>query len=465
MKKKPWGGRFKKGTDEKVEAFTSSLSVDLRLAKYDIIGSIAHAKTLANAGVIDEGELDVLVGELEKIGHEIADGKFAFDSSLEDIHMNIEAALRERLGDLGGRIHTARSRNDQVATDTCLFVKEEAGLAVSALSKLRGVILDLAKKHIDVVMPGYTHLQRAQPVLLSHHLLAYWEMFYRDAKRFEAAGKSADVMPLGSGALAGVPYPLDRQYTAKLLGFSDITRNSMDAVSNRDFVLDYIYAAAVCMMHLSRLASELVIFSSSEFGFVILPDDYATGSSIMPHKKNPDVPELIRGKTGRVYGDLLGILAMMKGLPLAYMRDMQEDKEALFDARDTARASISVMSGLLSKIEFDAKKMASYTLGNFITATDASDYLVKKGMNFRDAHEVVGKMVADLEAKGKNLFNLSYEEWKGFCPVFEKDIIEAITCEASISSRKTFGGTSKVRVEGMIDFLSELEIKELEENS
>lgn len=463
MKKKPWGGRFKKRTDEKVEAFTSSLSVDLRLAKYDIIGSIAHAKTLANAGVIDEGELDVLVGELEKIGIEIEEGKFAFDLSLEDIHMNIEAALRERLDDLGGRIHTARSRNDQVATDTRLFVKEEVNFAVSALAKLRGVILDLAKKHIDIIMPGYTHLQRAQPVLLSHHLLAYWEMFYRDAKRFKAAGKSADIMPLGSGALAGVPYPLDRRYTAKLLGFSDITRNSMDAVSDRDFVLDYIYAASICMMHLSRLASELVIFSSSEFGFVILPDDYATGSSIMPHKKNPDVPELIRGKTGRVYGDLIGVLTMMKGLPLAYMRDMQEDKEAMFDARDTACASISVMSGLLSEIEFDSKRMASYTLGNFITATDASDYLVKKGMNFRDAHEVVGKMVADLEAKGKDLFDLSYEEWKGFCPVFEEDIMEAIGCEASISSRKVFGGTSKERVEGMINFLTELEVKELEE--
>ncbi len=457
--KKPWGGRFKDNTGDDVEAFTASVDLDARLAPYDIEGSIAHAKTLNKAGLIGGEETLSLINELTKIATEIDEGTFPFDNSLEDVHMNIEAALIERLGDVGGLIHTARSRNDQVAVDTRLFVKVEAKRAIDLLKAIRMTILDLAEKNIDIIMPGYTHLQRAQPVLLSHHLTAYWEMFSRDGKRFESVNNIADAMPLGSGALAGVPYPLDREYTAELLGFSEITRNSMDAVSDRDYVLEYLFSASVAMMHLSRLSEELVIFSSSEFGFVTLPDRYATGSSIMPQKKNPDIPELIRGKTGRVMGDLFGLFTTMKGLPLTYMRDMQEDKQHLFDAVDTLNGSLSIMQKLLSAIKFNKKRMAAALESGFITATDAADYLVKKGINFRKAHTIVGEIVANTEANGKTLFDLTVDDWKKFSPAFDGDIIDAIKVESSISSRSLPGGTATERVKDTIASLYKIEEK------
>ncbi len=455
--KKPWGGRFKDDIGDDVETFTASVKFDSRLAPYDIGGSIAHAKTLERAGLISKEEANDLISELERIAKEIGEGKFRFKNALEDVHMNIEAALIKRLGDVGGLIHTARSRNDQVAVDTRLFVKMEAKRAMSLLKEIRITILELSDKNIEVVMPGYTHLQRAQPILLSHHLLAYWEMFHRDGIRFKNVLTAADVMPLGSGALAGVPYPLDRQYTAKLLGFSRISGNSVDAVSDRDYILDYLASASIAMMHLSRLAEELVLFSGAEYGFVTLPDRYATGSSIMPQKKNPDVPELVRGKTGRVMGDLISLLTTMKGLPLAYMRDMQEDKEALFDAVDTLNASLSIMEGLLSAVRFNGDKMKEALTGGFITATDAADYLVRKGVSFRKAHKIVGKIVADTETKGKTLFDLSASDWRKFSPKFDEDIIDAIKVESSISSRNLPGGTARDRVEETIAALLKLE--------
>jgi len=451
MVKKPWGGRFQGSTDDLVERFTESVRFDARLAPYDIRGSIAHARTLARAGIITEGDADDLMKGLEEIMGEIEAGTFRFDPRLEDVHMNIEAVLRERLGETGGRLHTARSRNDQVAADTRLFVREEAGRTAELLKGLRRVLLDRATESVDVLMPGYTHLQRAQPVRLAHYLLAYWEMFYRDGGRFRSVEKSANVCPLGSGALAGVSYPLDREYTAKLLGFSAITRNSMDAVSDRDYILEYLFSASVVMAHLSRLAEELVLFSGPEFGFVTLPDGYATGSSIMPQKKNPDVPELVRGKTGRVFGNLHSLLVTLKGLPLAYMRDLQEDKEPLFDTVDTVTGSLLVMTGLMAQVVYNREAMERAASSVFITATDAADYLVKKGMNFRDAHETIGKLVALCEKQGVDLTDLSLDRWREASILFENDIIPAMDPRASVDSRDLPGGTAERQVKMMLE--------------
>jgi argininosuccinate lyase len=455
--KKPWGGRFGKETDRTVEEFTASVDFDRVLSPYDIQGSIAHARTLAKAGVIGPDEADRLVAALTEIGSEIERGTFAFRDDLEDVHMNIEAALTERLGDLGRKLHTGRSRNDQVSVDTRLFVKERAALAADGLKRLRLVVLDRARQHLGVPMPGYTHLQRAQPVLLSHWLMAYWEMFHRDGGRFRAAMRAADASPLGSGALAGVPYPLDRDFTAAELGLSGPTANSMDAVSDRDFILDFLYAAAVTAMHLSRLSEELVLFSSAEFGYVVIPDGYATGSSIMPQKKNPDVAELVRGKTGRVYGDLISLLVTMKGLPMTYNRDLQEDKEPLFDAARTVVDSISVTAAMMAEIVFDAARMKRALSGDFITATDCADYLVARGMSFRDAHETVGRMVLHLEREGKGFADLAPESFREFSPLFGEDIVEALTVEASVRARSLFGGTAPERVAEMIERASAIE--------
>jgi argininosuccinate lyase len=459
--KKPWGGRFGKGTDRVVEEFTASVAFDAALSPFDIAGSIAHARTLARAGVISSDEADRLVSALSEIGAEIKRGDFTFRDDLEDVHMNIEAALKERLGDLGGKLHTGRSRNDQVSVDTRLFVKDRAAQAAGHLQRLRRTILDRARQHLGALMPGYTHLQHAQPVLLSHWLLAYWEMFHRDGRRFRQAASSADASPLGSGALAGVPYPLDRDYTARLLGLSGPTGNSMDAVSDRDFVLDFLYAAAVTAMHLSRLAEELVVFSSVEFGYVVLPDGYATGSSIMPQKKNPDVAELVRGKTGRVYGDLISLLVTMKGLPLTYNRDLQEDKEPLFDAARTVIDSICVTAGMLSEVTFDTGRMEGALMGGFITATDCADYLVAKGMNFREAHETVGRMVMHLEKEGKGFADLAPETFRKFSPLFGEDIALTLTADASVKTRSIFGGTAPQRVAEMIERASAVEDGEI----
>jgi argininosuccinate lyase len=459
--KKPWAGRFGATTDKKVEEFTASVAFDRQLAAYDIAGSIAHARTLARAGVLTADETDRLERTLTQIGAEIEAGTFTFRDDLEDVHMNIEAALSQRLGDLGGKLHTGRSRNDQVSVDTRLFVKERAGRAMDGLKRLRLVILDRAEQHIGAVMPGYTHLQPAQPVLLSHWLLAYWEMFHRDAARFRAAGNAADVSPLGSGALAGVPYTLDRDYTAGLLGLSGPTANSMDAVSDRDFILDFLFAAAVTMMHLSRLSEELVIFSTAEFGYVILPDGYATGSSIMPQKKNPDTAELVRGKSGRVYGDLISLLVTMKGLPMTYNRDLQEDKEPLFDAARTVIDCLGVTAGMLAKITFDTDRMSRALAKGFVTATDCADYLVGRGMNFREAHETVGRIVAQLEKEGKGFESLSPERLKEFSALFDRDVIQILTVDSSVQARSVFGGTAPSRVAEMIERATAVEKEDM----
>jgi argininosuccinate lyase len=449
--KKPWAGRFKATTDTRVEEFTASVSFDRELAPYDIAGSIAHAWTLARAGVLTPDEADRLERALTEIGAEIEAGTFVFRDDLEDVHMNIEAALRERLGDLGGKLHTGRSRNDQVSVDTRLFVKDRSGRVRAELKRLRLTILDRAGRHMGAVMPGYTHLQPAQPVLLSHWLLSYWEMFRRDGARFRAAADAADVCPLGSGALAGVPYPLDRDYTAGLLGLSGVTANSMDAVSDRDFILDFLYAAAVTMMHLSRLSEELVIFSSAEFGYVVLPDGYATGSSIMPQKKNPDTAELVRGKSGRVYGDLISLLVTMKGLPMTYNRDLQEDKEPLFDAAHTVIDCLGVTAGMLGAITFDTDRMGRALAKGFVTATDCADYLVGRGMSFREAHETTGRIVAHLEKEGKGFDGLTPERFKEFSALFDRDIAQILSVDSSVQARSVFGGTAPSRVAEMIE--------------
>jgi argininosuccinate lyase len=449
--KKPWAGRFGETTDKKVEEFTASVAFDRQLSAYDIAGSVAHARTLARAGVLSADEADRIEQALMEIGAEIKAGTFAFTDDLEDVHMNIEAVLKQRLGDLGGKLHTGRSRNDQVSVDTRLFVKDKAGRARAELKRLRRVILDRAEQHIGAVMPGYTHLQPAQPVLLSHWLLSYWEMFFRDGTRFRAAKNAADVSPLGSGALAGVPYPLDRDYTAGLLGLSGVTANSMDAVSDRDFVLDFLFAAAVTMMHLSRLSEELVIFSSAEFGYVVLPDGYATGSSIMPQKKNPDTAELVRGKSGRVYGDLISLLVTMKGLPMTYNRDLQEDKEPLFDAAQTVIDCLGVTAGMLAEIRFDTDRMSRALSRGFVTATDCADYLVGRGMNFREAHETVGRIVAYLEKESMGFEDLTPERFKEFSALFDPDVAQILTVDSSVQARSVFGGTAPSRVAEMIE--------------
>jgi len=459
--KKPWAGRFGETTDKTVEDFTASVAFDRELAAYDIAGSIAHARTLARAGVLSADEAERLVRALEEIGAQIEAGEFVFHDELEDVHMNIEAALRERLGDLGGKRHPGRRRNDQVSVDTRLFVKDRAKTAAAGLKNLRLVILDRAEQHIGAAMPGYTHLQAAQPVLLSHWLLSYWEMLYRDAGRFRAAMAAADVSPLGSGALAGVPYPLDREYTAGLLNLSGVTANSMDAVSDRDFILDFLFASAVTMMHLSRLSEELVIFSSPQFGYVVLPDRYATGSSIMPQKKNPDIAELVRGKSGRVYGDLVSLLVTMKGLPMTYNRDLQEDKEPLFDAAKTVIDSLGVTAGMLGEITFDTGRMEKALDRGFLTATDCADYLVGKGMSFREAHETTGRIVAYLEKEGKGFGDMTPEQFRKFSDLFGPDIAPLLTVEASVQARSVFGGTAPSRVAEMIERAAAIEKEDI----
>lgn len=438
-------GRFDKGMAQPMEAYSASIAYDRRLAPYDIAGSIAHASALARAGLLTAGEAESIIAGLTSIAEEIEQGRFPFRDELEDIHMNVEARLREKIGDAAAKLHTARSRNDQVALDMRLFVKDAAGEAVRRIRALQGAIVELAEAHQDAVMPGYTHLQRAQPVLLAHHLLAYFEMLERDAARFRQARERADVMPLGSGALAGVPYPLDRELVAQELGFSRISQNSMDAVADRDFVLDYLYAAAVCMMHLSRLAEEIVVWSTAEFGFIELDDAYATGSSIMPQKKNPDAAELARGKTGRVYGHLLGLLTVLKGLPLTYNRDLQEDKEGLFDAVDTLLLTLEVFRGMVATLKVNQARMAQAAEEDFILATDLADYLVRQGVAFRDAHGIVGRLVRHAIEEGKALSELSLDDYRRFSPHFGDDVF-AITAATSVAARDLPGGTAPEQV-------------------
>ncbi|OGN96944.1 MAG: argininosuccinate lyase [Chloroflexi bacterium RBG_13_51_18] len=438
-------GRFSKPADKLAALYTASLSFDRRLYKQDITGSIAHVKMLAKQDIISEDEAEVIVGGLEAIRAEIEKGKFKFAPEQEDIHMAIEARLIEKVGEVGRKLHTARSRNDQVALDMRLFLKEAIADSLSGIRGLEAALLDVAEANKSVVMPGYTHLQVAQPVLLAHHLLAYFEMLQRDYERFSDCLKRADVMPLGSGALAGVAFKIDREFLAKELGFSKVSQNSLDAVADRDYILEYQAAAAICMMHLSRLAEEIVLWSSAEFGFIELDDAYATGSSIMPQKKNPDVAELARGKTGRVYGNLIALLTTMKGLPLAYNRDMQEDKEGLFDTVDTLLATLSVLAGMVATIKVNAENTRKALERGYVLATDLADYLVKKGAAFRTAHEIVGKLVNYAAGKGKTLAGLDMKEYKKFSPLFNDDV-RSITIESSLAARDVVGGTAPGQV-------------------
>ncbi len=438
---KLWGGRFQQPTEKLVEDFTESVSYDRRLYSQDIRGSIAHARMLGQKGIIAQKDSQLIIEGLKKILRDIEAGDFSWKKDLEDVHMNIEKALTDLIGPAGGRLHTARSRNDQVATDFRLYVRDEIFKIDQLLERLQKAFISQAETHMGVIMPGFTHLQKAQPVLYSHHMLAYFEMFRRDRQRLKDCLKRVNVCPLGSAALAGTSYPIDREMTAKELEFEQVSENSMDAVSDRDFALEFLFCLSVIMMHLSRLSEELILWMSSEFSFVELPDAYCTGSSIMPQKKNPDVPELVRGKTGRVYGSLMALLTTLKGLPLTYNRDLQEDKEQLFDAADTTSSSLAVMAGLIENMRPDTKRMAQDTETGFLTATDLADYLVKKGLPFRQAHEVVGKAVADCIAEGKELHQLEFHQLEKLHPLIERDVLEIIDVEGSVASRRCKGGT------------------------
>ena len=430
--------------------FTVSLHYDRRLYRQDIAGSIAHARMLARQGIIACDEATRLVEGLKRIREEIEANTFPWREELEDVHMNIERRLYETVGDVAGKLHTARSRNDQVATDVRLYVKGVINEALQAIHDLRAAFVQQASENLGVVMPGYTHVQRAQPVLFAHHMLAYFEMIGRDAERMRQARDSADTMPLGSGAMAGVPYPIDRESVARELGFGKISANSMDAVSDRDFLLEFHSAAAICAMHLSRLAEELVLWSSDEFGFARLDDRYTTGSSIMPQKRNPDFAEIARGKTGRVYGNLVGLLTTMKGLPLTYNRDMQEDKEGLFDTVDTLIPTLQVASGMVSTMEVQADRMRTAVLNSYALATDVADYLVAKGLPFREAHGIVARLSRHAVESGKRLDELDLDTYRGFSDRFEEDVL-SITVESSISARDVLGGTAPNRVEAAVE--------------
>ncbi len=451
MPEKAWGGRFSEKTDRIVEAFTSSIDIDKRLYSYDIEGSIAHCKMLAEQSIITHEDALLLIQGLGTIKKEIERGEFRFDDSLEDIHMHIEARLVKEAGKVAGKLHTARSRNDQVALDVRMYLRDETSNIIKNLVEFRKTIVDLAKINIDVVLPGYTHLQRAQPVLLAHHLMSYYEMFSRDTERFCDCLKRINVMPLGSAALAGTTYPIDRDYTARLLGFPKVSKNSIDSVSDRDFIIEFLSSASLCMVHLSRISEELILWSSSEFGFVGLPDSFSTGSSIMPQKKNPDVCELVRGKTGRVFGDLIALLTVMKSLPLAYNRDMQEDKGPLFDAVDTLKGCVGIYIKMLPKLKINKEAMRRATSTGFLNATDLADYLVTKGMHFRKAHSCVGEAVSYALNKNKELHELTLEELKSFSLLIEEDIFSILTVEQMIDRRKSFGGTAVKNVMAAIE--------------
>jgi len=438
--------RFQKQIDKTAETFTASVHFDWLLYPYDIAGSIAHAKMLGRQDIISQKDTETIINGLTSIMEEIEQGKFQFKPELEDLHMNIEARLIEKVGEVGGRLHTARSRNDQVALDLRLFTKDAIIRTLARLGELQQALISLAEANKGVVIPGYTHLQHAQPVLLAHHLLAYFEMLQRDVARFNDCLKRTDVMPLGSGAMAGVAYNIDRKFLAQELGFSQISQNSIDAVSDRDFVIEYQAATSLCMMHLSRLAEEIILWSSTEFNFIELDEAYATGSSIMPQKKNPDVAELVRGKTGRVYGKLIALLTTMKALPLSYNRDMQEDKEGLFDTVDTLLSSLEVFTGMLKTLKLKPENTTQAAEQGYILATDLADYLTKKGESFRNAHEIVARLVAYAIEKDKSFSGLSLSEYQGFSPLFAEDIY-SVTVESSLAARNSTGGTAPKQVE------------------
>ncbi len=448
---KPWGGRFSEATDPTVERFSASIHFDKVLARHDIRGSKAQARMLGRAGLISEAEASELVAGLDRVAGEIEDGTFPFDPALEDIHMNIESRLRTHLGAVAGKLHTGRSRNDQVATDLALFLRDVSLATQRGLLELRGVLLERAREHVDTVLPGYTHLQRAQPVRLAHHWLAHIETLGRDAARFRDARARIVRCPLGAGAMAGSTLPLLREETAAELGFEAPTRNSMDTVASRDLALEYMADAAIAMVHLSRLAEELVLWSSSEFGFVELADAYSTGSSLMPQKKNPDVPEIVRGKSGRAIGNLVTLLTVLKGLPLTYNRDLQEDKEPLFDTVETLRDSLEVMAGAIATLDVRGERMAEAASDPMLLATDLAEFLVRAGVPFRDAHEVVGKIVGHVTREGVDLRSLTKGDMQSFHEAFDAGADDLLDLERSLESRALAGGTARVRVEANLD--------------
>ena len=444
--KKLWGGRFTGKTESSVESFTESVSFDARLWKYDIQGSLAHVKMLGKQKIIPLKDVQLITKGLNEIYAEIEGGKFQFSQALEDVHMNIESALIEKVGPVGGKLHSGRSRNDQVALDIRLYLRDEIGVIIKLIKKFQKTFVSLAEKNIDIIVPGYTHLQRAQPVLLAHHLLAYYEMLQRDRERFEDCLKRVNVMPLGAAAMSGTTLPIDRHYVAKLLKFPKVTENSIDTVSDRDFAVEFIAASSILALHLSRLSEEIIIWNSEEFSFIELPDAFTTGSSIMPQKKNPDVLELTRGKTGRVYGNLISLLTIMKGLPLAYNRDMQEDKEPVFDTADTVRSCLEVLAMMMPKVRFRKSVIDKAISAGFLTATDLAEYLVRNKMPFRDAHGVTGRVVKYCIENKKELHGLSMDEYKSFSSLIGKDIYHYIEIDTSVDSKLSYGGTARKRV-------------------
>ena len=447
---KPWGGRFTEPTDATVENFTASVNFDRRLYRHDIMGSIAHARMLAHVGVLTEKDRDAIIKGLKDIESEIDAGNFAWSTELEDVHMNIEARLIVRIGEIGKKLHTGRSRNDQVATDLRLYLRDGVDTVIRATVKLQNVILDLAEREANTWAPGYTHLQVAQPVTFGHHLLAWFEMLARDTDRLSDCRRRLNIMPLGAAALAGTSFPIDRSYAAKLLGFDAPAENSLDAVSDRDFAIEFVSNSALLMTHLSRMSEELVLWSSTPFDFVELSDAYCTGSSIMPQKKNPDVPELVRGKTGRVYGHLVALLTLMKGQPLAYNKDNQEDKEPVFDTLETILGSLQVFAGIIPSMTVKRENLARAAASGFSTATDLADYLVRQGVAFRDAHEIVGKAVRLAIDTERDLTQIDIKEYRKLTPAIGEDVFDVLSVEGSLKARAHLGGTAPVQVQAAI---------------
>ncbi|PQJ96695.1 argininosuccinate lyase [Chromatium okenii] len=447
---KPWAGRFNAPTDAFVEAFTASVAFDQRLYRYDIQGSIAHATMLAQQGILTAAECDAIISGLEAVQSEIEAGTFKWSIALEDVHMNIETALTAKIGEAGKKLHTGRSRNDQIATDVRLWLRDEIDLIQLEIKRLQTALLDLAEREADTILPGFTHLQVAQPITFGHHLLAWFEMLERDRDRFTDCRRRLNVMPLGAAALAGTTYPIDRQYTAQLLGFDRPAENSLDAVSDRDFAIEFTAAAAILMMHLSRYSEELILWSSAQFGFIELSDSFCTGSSIMPQKKNPDVPELVRGKSGRIFGHLMGLLTLMKSQPLAYNKDNQEDKEPLFDTVDNLKGSLRVYADMMGNVTCHRERMRVAAKQGFSTATDLADYLVRNGIAFRDAHEIVGKAVAFGVREGRDLAELTLAELQQFSVSIQADVFAVLTLEGSVAARNHLGGTAPNQVRSAI---------------
>jgi len=448
---KLWGGRFEGTVEDWVEQFGASISFDHQLAKFDLMGSLAHVQMLGQTGILSLEEAEQIQDGLQALLRDLEAGELHFDIANEDIHMNMEVLLTEKIGPLAGKLHTARSRNDQVATDMHLYLKEQLGHVLDKLANLNSVLLDLAEKHVETIMPGYTHLQHAQPISFAHHLMAYYNMFQRDSERFAFNLKHTDLSPLGAAALAGTTFPIDRQLSSDLLGFQQPYTNSLDAVSDRDFILEFLSNASILMMHMSRFCEEIINWCSFEYQYISLSDSFSTGSSIMPQKKNPDMAELIRGKSGRVYGHLLGLLTVMKSLPLAYNKDLQEDKEGMFDTVETILNSLDVLAGMLSSMQVNKAKMQESTENDFSNATELADYLAEKGLPFREAHEIVGKLVLDSIKHGKNIQDWDLEELQVYHPLIEEDIYIYLRPETAVQRRNSLGGTGFEQVKYQIE--------------